>query len=851
MRSLGRPFINQHKTKTLTEVVPAAGEPATGLVQGSQGLPPLKVLNIIRWEARLALLFGTLGLVVALHLPQRFWQVLAAWFGGRMNNPLDAATPFDSLVSPFVVFPLLALALWLQGAMTLVWLNNRAAPAETRPLAQATLPAPVKKTGRTAYLLPALTVLLLIGALLVGLGARTGQLLPDSQDRLPASNYDEMVYFSGSSLLAQGHLPYRDYFLAHPPVPELIYGSLLKLAGLAQGGFQGFLVARWGAIGLGLLTILTLFWVGGRMWSGAGSSRDKGSFALVPGLAAAWLYALDARSAGIATLETPANFFTALGLGCYLEAGRAGFKKLQNGLMAGSGVLMALAVLSKLPAVAFVVALAVYLVFRREWRNLAWHLAGLAGGAVVAFGPFLLLGGVGEVLRQVVFFQLLRPDETRAGKDQIGRLADYPDNALTIFMGGLALVFLAAWLVLGGRGKGRWLIPALASFPLIAIFTLSKSFHPWYYVQWSLPLALLAAGLFSSRHWQEGFAGLNRVFPAKNWDAHLRGHSKTLKLAGVVLLAGFLTWPLVLAEWQQSQRPVFDRTYRAVGAALNSPGPVLVFDPGYNFMAGQNPARLPFSGKYMVDSAGYMVYLNLDLDRQALPALLGRGLGLGGGQVPQDTAALFRQERAQALVVEGLIDAQWAVLDGVLALPQLTPRSVEFIGSAARKAATIDYADLYRVRPLPLRRAWAFDNGLVLTPYGLSTSLNGQANADPVEAGEVIRLTQAEAASRSLDLRFTWRVTRPQTAPVKMFIHVVNEAGAVVAQRDLEPQEGKADTSKWQSGDAFQDVHGLPLPAGLLPGRYRVEIGIYNVGDGVRITAEGQAGLVLGYLVLS
>ncbi len=514
---------------------------------------------------------------------------------------------------------------------------------------------------------------------------------------------------------------------------------------MAQGGYQAFLVARWGAIGLGLLTILALFWVGGRLWSAGRASN----FALLPALAAAWLYALDARSAGIATLETPANFFTILGLGCYLEAGRVRLRKLQNSLLAGSGVLLALAVLCKLPAAAFGAALLVYLLFQREWRNLGWYLAGLVGGAIAVFGPFLLLSGPGEALRQVVFFQLLRPDETRTGKDQLGRLADYPDNALTIFIGGLALAFLAVWLVVGGRGKGRWLIAALASFPLIAIFSLNKSFHPWYYVQWALPLALLGAGLFSPPLWRAVIGRLGRYFQSESRSAILKANSKRLRWAasgGVIVLAALLVWPLLLAEWQQSQRPTFDRTYRAVAAAIDAPGNMLTFDPGYNFMAGQNPARLPFSGKYMVDSAGYMVYLNLDMDRLSLPALLGRSLG--GSSTQLDTAELFHRERAQALVVEGLTDARWAVLDGVLALPQLTPQSVEFTGSAAVKTATIDYADLYRVRPLSLRQAWPFDNGLVLTPYGLSTSLNGQANVDPVQPGEIISLSAAEASRR-------------------------------------------------------------------------------------------------------
>lgn len=849
------------------------------------------------------MLLGSLGLLVALHLPQRLWQGANAWFGGNLTQPLDAATPFDNIAAPNAVFPLLALAVWLQGAAVLLWLNRRAAPQEDSPAGEAGLqPQVVPGTGKAkppvilrfaqnlrsvgqypgrkgvaptardsgtapqdqnltgsnlkfgilpAFAVPALSGLLLLGALLVGLGERAGQLLPDSLDRLPASNYDEMVYFSGSSLLAQGQLPYRDFFLAHPPVSELFYGTLLKLGGLAQGGYTAFLAARWGAIGLGLLTILGLFWVGGRLWSPGEEppARGKGEFAWLPALGAAWLYALDARAAAIATLETPANFFTILGLGCYLEAGRTGRRRLQTGLLAGSGVLLALAVLSKLPAAVFPAALLAWLLFQREWRALLWHLAGLAAGAIAILGPFALLSGPGEVLRQVVFFQLLRPDETRAGKDQLGRLADYPDNALTIFAGGAALLFLAVWLAAGGRDKGRWLIPALASLPLVVIFTLSKSFHPWYYVQWALPLALLGAGLFSASRWRTVAAGAARLFRRKPGASPAKAWWGGAVLIG--LLALFFGLPLALAGWQQSQQPPLDRAYRATGAAIaaaNAPGDVLDFDPGYNFMAGQRPARLPSSGKYLVDSAGYMVYLNLDMDRTGLFALLGKGLS-GSGQA--DTAGLFHRERAQALVVEGLARAGWVVVDGVLALPQLTPQSVEFIGTAAAKAATIDYAGLYRVRPLAVRQPWTFDNGLVLTPFGLSTSRSGQANADPVEPGEIIRLTAAEAGSRSLDLRFVWRVTRPQTAGVKMFIHLVNGAGTTVAQQDLAPQQGQADTAAWRVGDAYQDVHGLPLPGNLAAGSYKVEIGIYNAVGGERIMAGGQASLTLGTIIIS
>lgn len=838
-------FINQDKTKTL-EIPSASGEPASP--QTSRRRFPVKLEKALVWAARLALLLGSLGLVVALHLPQRVWQGAAAWFAGRLTQPLETATPFDNLASPNAVFPLAVLALWLQGAATLLWLNSRQTQPEVGP------PVPLNMgefVALPAIIRPILTAVSLLATVVTGLGERMGQLLPDKLDRLPASNYDEMVYFSGSSLLAQGQLPYRDFFLAHPPVSELLYGLLLKLAGLDQGGYQAFLVARWGGIVLGLATIGLLFWVGGRIWS---QGKDAQGFAVLPGLAAAWLYALDARAAGIATLEIPANFFTVLGLGVFLEAEMVERRRLQNGLLVGSGLLLALAVLCKLPAAAFVLALVAWLLFRREWRYLLWHLTGLVVGAVAVLGPFLVLSGPVEVLRQIVFFQLLRPDETRAGKDQLGRLADYPDNTLTIFADGLALLFLAVWLVAGGRDRGRWLVPALASFPLVVIFTLSKSFHPWYYVQWALHLALLGGGLFSLSRWQNVFAKITRLFRKSVTPQPSRLLPVGLAVIGVLAL--FISLPLALAGWSQSQNPAFDRVYRAVGAAIsttggatgNAPGDVLDFDPGYSFMAGRQPARLPSTGKRLVDGAGYMVYLNLDMDRQSFLALVGKALG-GSGRL--DTDALFHRERAQALVVEGLAQSGWAVVDGVLALPQLTPQSVEFIGNATIKTATIDYADLYRVRPLAVRQPWTFDNGLVLTPFGLSTSLNGQANADLVEPGEIIRLPAADAGKRSLDLRFVWRVLRPQTDRVKLFVHVVNEAGTVVVQQDLAPQGGRADTAKWQPGDAYQDVHGLPLPGNLPPGSYRVEVGIYKAVGGERITAGGQVSLTLGTIVIS
>jgi hypothetical protein len=239
-----------------------------------------------------------------------------------------------------------------------------------------------------------------------------------------------------------------------------------------------------------------------------------------------------------------------------------------------------------------------------------------------------------------------------------------------------------------------------------------------------------------------------------------------------------------------------------------------------------------------------MTYLNLEIDRKDWGTLL-QEVVFGSRERGQERA-IFEGERAQALVTEGLARADRVVLDGKLALPQLTPRSVEFIGTGATSYRKIDYAEIFNVRPFDLRRAWRVENGLILTPFGISTSANGTANTDPVASGEIIKF--APGSARTLDLRFVWRVERPAPDRFKLFVHVTDERGNRVAQRDLSPQDGKADTLRWRPGDAFQDVHSLPIPPNLPPGRYKVEIGLYRESDSARLALEGQPSLVIGYL---
>jgi hypothetical protein len=107
----------------------------------------------------------------------------------------------------------------------------------------------------------------------------------------------------------------------------------------------------------------------------------------------------------------------------------------------------------------------------------------------------------------------------------------------------------------------------------------------------------------------------------------------------------------------------------------------------------------------------------------------------------------------------------------------------------------------------------------------------------PVTFGDVLEFVGYEAAPESppgvwLPLTLHFRVLRDVTAPEPwvLFAHLLNDQGEFVAGRDFLA----VPASTWRAGDAFVQLHDLPLPDDLPAGDYRLEIGLYSQADGVR-----------------
>lgn len=73
-----------------------------------------------------------------------------------------------------------------------------------------------------------------------------------------------------------------------------------------------------------------------------------------------------------------------------------------------------------------------------------------------------------------------------------------------------------------------------------------------------------------------------------------------------------------------------------------------------------------------------------------------------------------------------------------------------------------------------------------------------------------------------------WRMRRQYSEPLNVSLRVVDAKGAVWGQWDAPPIGSLYPLSKWQVNRIYLDQHDLIVDAGAPPGRYFIEIGVYN-----------------------
>lgn len=132
---------------------------------------------------------------------------------------------------------------------------------------------------------------------------------------------------------------------------------------------------------------------------------------------------------------------------------------------------------------------------------------------------------------------------------------------------------------------------------------------------------------------------------------------------------------------------------------------------------------------------------------------------------------------------------------------------------------------------------WVGDVRFAVYAAGDETDTTVPQQMPDARFGDAIRLQGYSLANGSarpgdvVQVTLMWSTEEPLDVRYKVFLHLVNGDGELLAQQDAEPAGGLLPTTTWPTGEIVKDNIGILLPATLPPGEYRLLLGMYPVGD--------------------
>jgi mannosyltransferase len=92
-------------------------------------------------------------------------------------------------------------------------------------------------------------------------------------------------------------------------------------------------------------------------------------------------------------------------------------------------------------------------------------------------------------------------------------------------------------------------------------------------------------------------------------------------------------------------------------------------------------------------------------------------------------------------------------------------------------------------------------------------------------------LTGALAPGDIAQVTLFWHASEEIPDRYKVFVHLYDEAGELVAQTDSEPGATLRPTDIWSPGERIADRYGVQIPPDLPPGAYTLSVGLYPIAD--------------------
>ena len=156
-----------------------------------------------------------------------------------------------------------------------------------------------------------------------------------------------------------------------------------------------------------------------------------------------------------------------------------------------------------------------------------------------------------------------------------------------------------------------------------------------------------------------------------------------------------------------------------------------------------------------------------------------------------------------------------------------------------------------RIEPLLARLAYKADDRWIgqvrVARYGTGPLPTTPAVPLSARLGDAIRLDgyalpeQSYTVGDVIPLTLFWRAETPPAMRYKVFVHLLDANGTLVAQTDREPVGGFRPTDRWPIDERIVDRYGVWLPGSLSNGNYVLQIGMYDFnGTRLPITQNGK-----------
>ena len=148
--------------------------------------------------------------------------------------------------------------------------------------------------------------------------------------------------------------------------------------------------------------------------------------------------------------------------------------------------------------------------------------------------------------------------------------------------------------------------------------------------------------------------------------------------------------------------------------------------------------------------------------------------------------------------------------------------------------AVLDLGEHTEMMPF-VRREMRFGEEVALLGYELQPG-EPRSQITPLGGAD----TRELGSGQPLQMNLYWRALADMDRNYTLFIHVVDQQGLNVTQRDLPLRYGDYETSRWQRGELVIDRGDLGMPA-LPPGEYMLSIGLYDAESGAGLATYDSA----------